>query len=211
MELFGFDDKKADSASCYTVLAVDPGEVNLGIAVMQLDDGVFWHRYAANIQPLPRGHSKQKPPMRAIVRSIYQHMRLVLQALKVTPDMVLIEDQFGHRQASVAHAVQGIFLGMGCDVEFRAPRKLARYRTSIETFHQIHMPDPPTRMKLPRTIAKWRSVQLFRALWPDNKFLKSSIKLDDVADAFIYAYSHLIEQHEQTLTAFSDDSDTDSN
>jgi len=191
-----YSNRRQDS---YVVLALDPGEVNLGVVVMRMSEESTDVQFLA-AQKLdgsacyPSRKKSTKVPLRYIIESLYYMLTDICMSLKVVPDTVLIESQYGMRQSSVAHGLQGMFLGLGVDVKFEAAVNLSKKRDMIMDADHIKRPVLSARIKTARTIGKHYNTHVFRALWPTSTQPKAGIKADDVADAFIYAYAHLIER-----------------
>ena len=189
----------ADTTNKMVVLGVDPGHVNLGLCLISrtrtvpyADHRPGYHKYAterkllfAGTPPLPNG----------AMRLIVDEIKLVLDSACdiSTPDIVVIEEQYGYKQAVVAHAIQMYCKCKGIPMRMVPPSTLPAKRKQLLDRFSVSLPDPPARMKRERTISKWANVQTMRALCTSAEVDKGYKGNDHVADAFIYAYNVLIE------------------
>lgn len=172
----------------YTVLGVDPGHVNLGLSLVRREEtpSAYIESLYVSMPELPKG------PLRHIVDAIHLELLFMLDTYD-KPDMVVIEEQYGYKQASIAHAIQGIFLGLGIDVGFVRPNLLPQCRENILKAYDMQLPDPPRRMSNRRSISKWLNVYMLDALCVFDDTSVKGIKREHMADAFIYAYNAVIE------------------
>jgi len=181
--------KAIDEPVWRSVLGVDPGHVNCGLALVVFggDSCRMTVRYLANVN-LGDPTRRTPRPMQDIVRDIKNYIDEAFTHGRV--DDVVIEAQYGHRQSSVASAILGMMLEKDVSVSVVAPNTLNSRFERLCRRMDIRVADP--KLKTARARNKRRHVAFMDAILPGREQAVGDRKVDDAADALIYALYELL-------------------
>jgi len=134
---------------------------------------------------------KRGPSMGSKIMMLWDYCRELMG--QKMPDCVVIESQYGHKQCSIAHGLQGMFLAQNIPVHMVAPISLNTRANRLKKRYGLNQTVMLQANK--RTSDKLSHVWLWRQLCPEEarKDLRAGIKEDDMADAFIYALDALVQ------------------